>query len=268
MPFDESPRHMREFKNRPSFFVIGAQKAGTTRLCHLLDRHPDVVIPTKEPFYFQSIEAMHDKRDWYRSLFENSGSGLIFGEGSTYYSMCDKFPGTAARIHDFNPDSRIIYMVRHPLRRIESAWYQLLSTRELSGIQSFSDAVRRSDDLIEPTLYWKQLSPYRDYFRDEQIHVAVFEEFVQDELQIVRACLQFLGIENTSFTEVESDDGKNASAAKQQPWLLVDTIKALPGYSRVKRVIPEQLRASLGERLLKPITAVPRWDVDAFAVCA
>ena len=211
---------------------------------------------------------MDEKRDWYKALFVNAGSGVIFGEGSTYYSMCDKFPGTAARIRDFDPDSRIIYMVRHPLRRIESAWYQLLSTRELSGLQSFGEAVRRSDDLIEPTLYWKQLSAYREYFPDDQIQVVLFEEFVRDEPEIVHRCLRFLGAEDYLSIGDEPDEGKNASATKQQPWLVVDTVKAVPGYSRMKHVIPERVRASLGARLLKPITAAPRWDAELLELCS
>ena len=52
---------------KPDFFVIGAQRAGTTRLCALLDRHPSVRIPTKEPMYFQSLEHMREKAGWYES---------------------------------------------------------------------------------------------------------------------------------------------------------------------------------------------------------
>ena len=55
----------------PNFFVIGAQKAGTTRLCNLLQRHPSVAIPFKEPFYFQSPDAMKEKAQWYRSIFKD-----------------------------------------------------------------------------------------------------------------------------------------------------------------------------------------------------
>ena len=106
----------------PNFFVIGAQKAGTTRLCNLLQRHPSVAIPFKEPFYFQSARAMAEKAQWYRSIFEDVAHLPARGDGSTSYSMCGMYPGTAQRIHEFNPDARIIYMVRNPLQRIESSW--------------------------------------------------------------------------------------------------------------------------------------------------
>jgi hypothetical protein len=247
---------------KPSFFVVGAQKAGTTRLCHLLDRHPDIVIPTKEPFYFQSPEAMQMKADWYHSLFAHAGDAAIYGEGSTYYSMRDTYPGTASRIHDFDPSAKIIYMVRHPFRRIESAWYQLLSTREVSGLKSFKQAVTESDLLIEPTRYWHQLSAYRELFADDQIHVGIFEEFVRNEHAVLHACLKFLGVHGEQIEEENAAAGRNASTSKVHPWLVVDVVKSLPGYTTVKKFVPESLRASLGNRMQKQVRAVPKWDVE------
>jgi Sulfotransferase domain len=247
---------------KPTFFVIGAQKAGTTRLCHLLDRHPDIVIPTKEPFYFQSPEAMSTKARWYESLFRDAPKASVYGEGSTYYSMRDAYPGTAERIRDFDPAAKIIYMVRHPFRRIESAWYQLLFTREISGLKSFKRAVMDSDLLIEPTLYWHQLSAYRDIFPDDQIHIGIFEEFVQDEDAVLRECLRFLGVSEVSVGEEEAMAGRNASTSKVQPWFVLDLMRGLRGYPRIKRFVPERVRASLGTRMQKQVRAVPKWDSE------
>ena len=37
----------------PNFFIVGAQKAGTTSLYHYLNQHPQVYMsPVKEPFFF------------------------------------------------------------------------------------------------------------------------------------------------------------------------------------------------------------------------
>src|SRR5215212_11747464 len=37
----------------PNFFIVGAQKAGTTSLYHYLDQHPQIYMsPVKEPFFF------------------------------------------------------------------------------------------------------------------------------------------------------------------------------------------------------------------------
>jgi sulfotransferase family protein len=251
------------FRNRPGFFVIGAQRSGTTRLCHLLDQHPEVSIPSKEPFYFQTPEAMTQKRDWYRALFAGA-SGSIFGEGSTYYSMTSKYPGTAQRIHDYNPAARIVYIVRHPLRRIESAWHHLLSVGHLSSLARFKTVLMQSDDLIDPSLYWRQLTEYRRLFPEEQIRVFFFEDFVADEGRVLGDCLAFLGAPPVDDPLTDRSIAQNASEGMTQQWALVDAAKAVPGYQLVKRLVPQRVKTTLTERLRKPIRSRPRWDDELY----
>ncbi len=266
----------------PNFFVIGAQRAGTTRLCELLQRHPSVSIPTKEPFYFQSVRAMAEKAQWYRSIFEDVADVPARGDGSTYYSMCGIYPGTAQRIHEFNPDARIIYMVRHPLRRIESAWVHRLSVGDvaLPEFLSAADQERRRLDLadkqlgfehtlyktevlIDPSLYWKQLAEYRRYFADDQIRIGFFEEFIADERAELRACLSFLGVD--PFIDIDIDDSaaRNSLEGKRQPLAVVDTVRTLPGYGRVKRFIPQRLKTLLTDRITRPIPMTPLWTAQS-----
>ena len=262
----------------PNFFVIGAQKAGTTRLCELLQRHPSVAIPTKEPFYFQSVRAMAEKAQWYRSIFEDVADLPARGDGSTYYSMCGVYPGTAQRIHEFNPDARIIYMVRHPLRRIESAWVQRLSVGdvELQSSDDRSDALDLADKqlgfehtlyntevLIDPSLYWKQLAEYRRYFPDDQIRIGFFEEFIADERAELQACLSFLGVDPFIDIDIDDNEARNSSEGKRQPLAVVDTVRTLPGYERVKRFIPQSLKTLFTDRITRPIPMTPLWTAES-----
>jgi sulfotransferase family protein len=249
------------FAHRPDFFVIGAQRAGTTRLCHLLSRHPRVAIPSKEPFYFQSIDAMIEKRAWYRQLFERA-SGDVFGEGSTYYSMAGLYPGTAERLFGFNPEARIVYIARHPLRRIESAWYHLLSVGHVSSLHSFASAVRRTDLLIDPTLYWKQLSEYRAFFPDTQIQTILFEDFVAAETETVAACFEFLGVEPVGLDVTASSVEKNASEGMTRSWRALDAIRAAPAYGAVKRAVPQLVKTAATERLRRPVQPTAAWDAE------
>ena len=69
--------------------------------------------------------------------------GVLIGDGSTHYSMCGRFPGTAERVHRFNPQAKIIYIVRHPIRRIESAWPQLLSVYHANRVLGFDRTLQR-----------------------------------------------------------------------------------------------------------------------------
>src|SRR5262249_24261803 len=64
---------------RPSFFLVGAPKAGTTSMNSYLALHPDIFMATKELHYF-SGEAFSDppieERDlfWYLSEFERGSN--------------------------------------------------------------------------------------------------------------------------------------------------------------------------------------------------
>jgi len=249
----------RTLRRGPNFFVIGAQKAGTTRLCNLLVRHPLVAIPDKEPSYFQSPRTMAQRAQWYRTIFEEVGDLPAQGDGSTHYSMCDIYPGTAQRIYEFNPDARIIYMVRHPLRRIESAWHQMLSTGRANAHLGFEHTLRKTDLLIEPSLYWKQLSEYRRFFPDDQIRVGFFEEFIADELTELRTCLSFLGVDPTVNIDVDDDRGRNPSQGKRQRFAVADAVRIHPVYRRVKRYIPQNLKTLFTDRITRPIPMTSPW---------
>jgi len=257
-----------------NFFVIGAQKAGTTRLCNLLQRHPSVAIPFKEPFYFQSPDAMKGKAQWYRSIFEDVAHLPARGDGSTSYSMCGNYPGTAQRVHEFNPDARIIYMVRHPLRRIESGWRQSVSApvsmsgdgTDVNGFLGFEHALyNKTELLIEPTLYWKQISEYRRYFADDQIRIGFFEEFIADEKTELRACLSFLGVDPIVDIEMEDDEDRNSSEGKRQRLGVVDAVRTLPGYERAKRFIPQPLKTLFTDRITRPIPTTSPWRQQSVA---
>lgn len=243
----------------PNFFVIGAQKAGTTRLCNLLHRHPQVAIPTKEPFFFQSPEAMEEKREWYEELFRGVAQFPARGEGSTYYSMRASYPGTAERIYHFQPEARVIYMVRHPLHRMESAWRHLLAVGQANMFQGFEHTLYRTPLLIDPTLYWEQISDYRRYFRDDHVHVVFFEEFIRDEAAEVSACLRFLGLSGPWAPATDDDEALNASEGRRRRLAAVDAVRAMPGYGRAKRFIPQGVKTLFSERVTLPVPKAPEW---------
>ncbi len=116
-------------------------------------------------------------------------------------------------------------MVRHPLRRIESAWAQLLSVGDANRFIGFERTLYETETLIDASLYWKQLSEYRRYFPDEQIKIGVFEEFVTDERAELRACLEFLGIEPCADIYVEDDEARNESVGKRQRLVAADAVR-------------------------------------------
>ncbi|MEO0720491.1 MAG: hypothetical protein AAFZ06_16685, partial [Pseudomonadota bacterium] len=58
LPTAPAPAAVRPLIEGPSFFCIGAQKAGTSWLQAMFDRHPDIHVPfVKEVHYWDTVRA-------------------------------------------------------------------------------------------------------------------------------------------------------------------------------------------------------------------
>lgn len=252
---------LEHMMNKPNLFIVGAQKCGTTRLSYLLSQHPDIFISSlKEPELFNLEVPSAERIDRYEKLFSDVSGAKIVGEASTVYSRVGRFPGTAQRIHQFNPSARIIYMVRHPLDRIESAWVQCRSEeREMSS--NFCHALRTAPDLLDSTLYWKQLNCYRQFFTDDNILLFFFEDFIKNERAFVEQCFEFLGVdasETIAFDEKE----RNSFQGKKQAKPLLDLLRSMPLYEQLRHLLPKGSKHKLKRSLMQSIESKPQWDRD------
>ena len=180
---------------RPNFFVIGAEKAGTTSLYELMGQHPGVFFSQKkEPNFF--IRPAPGKRELeeYESRFASASAYDAVGEASTTYSKCMTHSGTAARIAKYAPDARIIYIVRDPLLRVESQWIQRQSM-SIATPRTFSVAIREDRVLLDASMYWQNLEEYRKYFDDSRILVLFLEDLKSSPHATLETCFRFLQLD-------------------------------------------------------------------------
>jgi len=117
----------------PNFIVGGALKAGTTSLNYYLKQHPDVYMsPFKEPRYFAYDPAGPTNGDsglhfpvttleQYAELFAGATNEKAVGEVSPHYIIS---PIAPRRIHDTLPGVKLIFSLRHPVKRAYSVYWQ------------------------------------------------------------------------------------------------------------------------------------------------
>lgn len=107
----------------PTFFIIGAAKAGTTSLHWYLDQHPEVGMSTiKEPNFLSGPEngipyptrRITELSD-YRRLFDPTYP--VRGEASPSYTNSPRRRGVPERVKKLVPAARFIYLVRDPVER-------------------------------------------------------------------------------------------------------------------------------------------------------
>lgn len=247
--------------DRPTFFVIGAAKCGTTSVCDLLSAHPDVFMSDpKEPHYYSRLTKYHELRPWYDSLFEGAGGHAAVGEGSTSYSHPHRIEFVVPRIREELPDARFIYMVRHPVRRLESDWKMRL--REDRVPESIAEAVDRNASLVTFGLYWKHLSVYRDAFSDDQLLVVFLEDLAERPRRELSRIYRHVGVDPT-FVPEDPGRERNASRDYREYGTLGAFLRRLPGFSAVKETAPDWAVSLVKRGVTEEFEASPDWDPDA-----
>lgn len=176
------------------FFIIGAQRCGTTYLHHLLADHPEVemAMPLKpEPKFFLIDDLYQLGIDHYeRTYFSGKETAWLRGEKSTSYIESET---AARRLVSHFPAAKIVIALRDPVERAISNYHFTVQNglETLPMKQAFlqeGDRLREgladSKISVSPYAYLARgryldyLRIYEQYFPREQIILLLFEEFI------------------------------------------------------------------------------------------
>ena len=201
------------------FFIVGAPKSGTTSLYHYLSEHPQVEMSSqKEPDYF-SDKAIHeqgmyyaknrvDTLDKYESLFVQKES-VVYGEASVSYLF---YENVAEDIKKYNPNAKIIIMLRDPIERAFSHYlmdYRLGLISDsfenvLAKISKHKNAHLFYQQYIEVSKYAKQIQRYLDFFKKENILFIDYEDFKKNVSKTVDQVYNFLNISTEFVADINT----------------------------------------------------------------
>jgi len=129
----------------PSFFVVGAQKAGTTSLHNWLVQQPDICLPKLKETQFFTFERLFQRGiDWYLKQFPECGEKEIIGEICPDYMF---FPEAAQRIKKWIDAPKLVFLFRHPQDRAYS--HYLMTVRNGYEKLSFNDALLAENERLQ-----------------------------------------------------------------------------------------------------------------------
>lgn len=233
------------------FFIVGAQRCGTTYLYRLLEQHPEIAMarPLRpEPKYFLvGGSPDHTPEHYEETYFAHAGDRQVRGEKSAGYL---ESPEAAARIHEWYPGTRIVVAVREPIARAISNYRfsvenglehlpvdeALLADphRRVQRIGSWFvvDGVRIASNpflYLERGRYVDPLRVYAELFGRERIHIVVLEELVRS-MDRMRDLYGFLGVD-AGFVATGRERPVNASTSPK-PEPRPDTLDRLHEYYR------------------------------------
>lgn len=195
--------------NWPNFFIVGADKAGTSSLYAYLSEVPGIFMsPIKEPNYFSiktipdnhQLKPIRDKQK-YLALFKGVKYEKIVGEASPSY-LAD--PEAAKLIHQVSPNAKILISLRDPVERVYSNYLMLkriglLKSKFHDEIQMILQENRFKNDFLlnlDTGLYYENIKRFIDIFGNDQVRIIIFEEFIKNPKTTLNEILNFLHLES------------------------------------------------------------------------
>lgn len=204
---------------RLGFVVAGAQKAGTTALAQFLAGHPQIRVPAvKEVHLFDAPDyspswTPREIDERYRphfdpADFERGGNGLLLGEATPIYLF---LPEVAAELKRYNPELRVIVLLRDPVRRAISH-YHMERARDAERLPLplalfaepwrlhrcrnpyATDSATRVQSYRRRGLYSTQLKNLYASFDRRQVLVVRSESLLNSHDATLRRIFAFLGV--------------------------------------------------------------------------
>lgn len=255
-------------KDPVNFFIVGAPKAGTTSLHNSLALHPEIFMPEiKEPNFFSSRELLADKLYYhekiisslsdYQKLFSDAGTRLK-GDASVSYLF---YPSVASEIFKYNPEARIIILLRQPIERAISHYRM---DKRLGFVKAPLDAIYVDYGHNAPSYfqqyfllgkYTEQVKRYLDIFPANHVKIFLFDEVKKDFRKVMEDTLHFLGFKYTGFISVS--ENQNASFEFNVPF-----ISGLYRYGWLRKGLKKILPGSQALNLLKRFSRKSKTEIS------
>lgn len=185
--------------------LIGAQKAGSSSLYQWIGQHPDVSAPEslKDVHYFTNDELYNQGTTFFDKFYPSKIKEKIILHGAVNYILFDK---CAERLHRYDPNLKLILILRNPVNRAFSAYTYF--KKQQHEKRSFKDALKQEQEIpyttykdvsnltyLEHGFYFKQLQHFIKYFDLENIHIVFYEELMADKKNKCAQIFKFLGVE-------------------------------------------------------------------------
>jgi hypothetical protein len=165
-------------------------------------------VPFFESDLVHSFEGAFKSLAEYEARIADAPAGSLCGEASVQYLLSER---AAQEIHDYNPQARVIIMLRDPVELVYSLHSDNLWMHE-KDIQDSAQAHaaeprRRNNELLPPGNHlvqglfcreighlYPQVIRFLDAFGDSNVLVIMFRDFISDTDLVARKTFSFLGL--------------------------------------------------------------------------
>jgi hypothetical protein len=200
----------------PNFFIVGAPRCGTTAMAAWLGEHPLIFVAARKEMHHFGADIVADPRYKDRATYlaefaaaADRAEVRAIGEASVWY-LYSEF--AAAEIKAFNPEARIIIMLRDPVEQVASLHAKLLligpeTERDFGRALALEDARRaevREPDGRVPLRPWfyrevgqhaARVERYLEVFGRDRVLIIFHDDLRRNPAGVFRRTLEFLGVD-------------------------------------------------------------------------
>lgn len=257
----------------PNFIIIGANKGGTSSFYSYLSQHPEIFMSEiKEPMFFlfndkdrKKNEAVESKepnwKNWttvsdpeeYKRMFITPGGIKAAGEASTAYLAN---PDCAGRIYEYNPEMKIIAILRNPASRAfsnylmyvrlghESKSFSKVVKEELNGERDYLPQGRH---YLKLGYYYDSLLTYINTFGKENVKVYLIEELKEKPQWLFHDAFEFLGVDSSFVPDVTIKYNVNEKVTHSNT--LRKFLVRISNSKRFSKFVPAGIKKSVNKEL-------------------
>lgn len=193
------------------FFVIGAQKSGTTALFAKLAAHPGVAAPAQKELHVFDQPTPDLTR--FDAAFAGADPRLLWGEATPAYLY---WPGAVGALARYNPAAKVLVILRHPAERALSQWKmqrqrgieplsfaQAIAAPGRARMTQGDDRAQRIYSYVERGFYGTQITQLLTHVPRDQIAFCRTEDLLNDEPGLLARLFDFLGVDPRIVIETE-----------------------------------------------------------------
>ena len=203
-----------------NFVICGTQKGGTTALDHYMRLHSEVCMATKKEVhffdndnYFLTNSPPYNK---YHKFFNPKKNHKIIGESTPIYMF---WINAMERIFDYNPNIKLIIILRNPIERAFSNWNMEIQRKreKRTFLQSINYEIKefnknkqnRTYSYLKRGLYSDQIKRILRIFKKKQLLCLKNENLRNNPGETLSLVSKFLGISEFINTQKISIHSRN-----------------------------------------------------------
>ena len=184
---------MPDFSHKINYTGIGVLKSATSWIFQCIEEHPDLLTakPTNNKelnfFNFNYYKGHH----WYESQFDFDGRSA--GEYSPLYFHNPAVPG---RIHEYNPEMKLILSLRNPVDRLLSHHkHEFRRGRLPDDNYDLQRFIGLNPLYVSIGRYATHLKRFLNFFSFDQIHVITMREIKRNPGTVTTKLYDFLDVD-------------------------------------------------------------------------